>query len=81
MTLDRVETHSFALAKDFLAQMLGVPVAEIPTITMSLEHLGLIRYEGSHLTILDREGLQRRACECYWVIRREYDGLVEQFTT
>ncbi len=45
---------------------------------LRLQQAGLIRYVRGHITVLDRAGLQKRTCECYAVVKREYDRLLPQ---
>jgi hypothetical protein len=46
----------------------------------ALQHDGLISYRRGHITVLDRAGLERRTCECYAVVRKEYDRLLPALT-
>jgi len=43
---------------------------------LKLQHAGLIRYARGHISVLDRDGLQKRSCECYAVVKKEYDRLL-----
>jgi CRP-like cAMP-binding protein len=60
-----------ALTQDFLAQMLGVRRTTLTIVARTLQSAGLIRYRRGNITILDRPGLEKVACECYLVIRHE----------
>jgi hypothetical protein len=76
MTHDRVGADKFAITHDILGQILGSRRA---TVTLSAERLrmaGLIRYDRSLVTIVDRAGLESVACECYHTITTELDGVV-----
>jgi CRP-like cAMP-binding protein len=75
ITHDNARTDTFQLTHEFLAMMLGVQRARISVVANSLQRAGLIQYRHGHLTVTDRAGLQRTACECYDAIRREYDKL------
>jgi Mn-dependent DtxR family transcriptional regulator len=69
MCRDRLHTDTFSLTQQFIALMLGV---RRPTVTMAvglLQEEGLIKSERGLITILDREGLEESACECYRIIR------------
>lgn len=77
-TQDRVGADSFPLTQQFLAQMLGV---RRPTVSLTagiLQTAGLIRYLRGHITITDRAGLLAAACDCYQVIREQFDGLYDE---
>jgi CRP-like cAMP-binding protein len=74
-THDRVGTDSFQITQDFLAQMLGVRRATVSESARTLQQAGLIRYSRGRITILDRDGLQAAACQCYLTIRHEFDKL------
>jgi CRP-like cAMP-binding protein len=72
-THDRVGRDNFTLTQEFLAQMLGV---RRPTVSLSarvLQQAGLIRYTRGCITILDRDGLHAAACECYDIVRGEFN--------
>lgn len=76
MTHDRVSSDSFPLTQEFLAQMLGVRRPSVSTAASILQRAGFIRYRRGKITVLDRPGLEGAACECYGVVRREYDRLL-----
>ncbi len=76
MTHDRIEGDEFALTHDFLSQMLGARRAGITVILGNLERAGLIQSRRGHITIGNRKGLEKRACECYGVVRGEFDRLL-----
>ena len=73
---DRIDDDHFTLPQEFIAQMLGV---HRPTVTLTLQGLrdaGTVEYHGRTLVVSDRAALERRACECYGVLRREFDRLL-----
>jgi CRP-like cAMP-binding protein len=74
-THDRVGSDSFQITQDFLAQMLGARRATVSESARTLQQAGLIRYSRGRITILDRDGLQAAACQCYLTIRHEFDKL------
>ena len=76
MTHDRMESSEFLLTQEFLAMMLGVQRTGVSVAAGALKRSGLIDYRRGVVTILDRAGLQRRACECYGVSKREFDRLL-----
>lgn len=76
MTQDRVGEPTFQLTQEFLAQMLGVRRPTVSIAAGMLAKAGLIHYVRGQMTILDREGLKAAACECYGIIKGEFDRLV-----
>lgn len=76
-THDRVITKEFPLTQRFLSQMLGVRRATVTDAAKSLQQAGLITYVHGRVTIRDREGLERATCECYTIIRRDFERLLE----
>jgi len=76
MTHDRMSSDEFLLTQEFLAMMLGVRRPGVTKAASALKRAGLIHYRHGHVTILDREGLERRACECYGVSKAEFDRLL-----
>jgi CRP-like cAMP-binding protein len=75
-THDRVDSDQFNLTQEYLAAMLGTQRATVSVAASTLQEAGLIRYTRGSITILDREGLEGVACECYEDIRSEYSRLV-----
>jgi len=76
MTHDRAGGDEFFLTQEFLAQMLGVRRPSVTVVAGILQHAGLIRYRRGRMAVLDRKGLEEGACECYGVVRREFDRLL-----
>jgi CRP-like cAMP-binding protein len=76
MTHDRMPSDQFLLTQEFLAMMLGVRRAGVSVAAGALQRAGLIRYDRGRVAILDRDGLQERACECYAVAKAEFDRLL-----
>jgi CRP-like cAMP-binding protein len=74
---DRVEGDSFALTHEFLAQMLGVHRPTVSIAASMLQRAGLIDYTRGRITIVDRAGLEAASCNCYRLIKDEYDRLFE----
>jgi hypothetical protein len=60
--------------------MLGVRREGVTEAALALQRAGLIRYQRGHITVLDRAGLEQRTCECYAVVRKEYERLLAVHT-
>ena len=75
MTQDRVDSPTFPLTHEFLAQMLGVRRATVTEAMGPLQEAGLIGYARGIVRVVDRDGLEAAACECYRIIRDEYRRL------
>jgi Mn-dependent DtxR family transcriptional regulator len=80
MTHDRVFTDQFKLTHDFLALMLGVSRPQVSVIAKQIEQAGLIAYRRGQVTVIDRRGLEARACECYGIISRYFDQFLNRLT-
>lgn len=74
---DRLNSDEIGLTQEFIAQMLGVRRAGVSVAATQLEERGLISHKRGHIQILDREGLKAVACECYGVVRHEYERMLE----
>jgi CRP-like cAMP-binding protein len=72
MTQDRTGNDAVALTQEFLAEMLAVQRPTVTEVARELQKAKLIRYARGNIEILDRAGLERRACECYAVMRRAF---------
>lgn len=71
MTHDRVGRDRFPLTQEFLAMMLGVRRSGVTLAASAFQDAGFISYSRGRLEILDRAGLEKEACECYQMTRRE----------
>ena len=76
MTRDRVGSDSLRLTHEYLAIMLGARRAGVTETLRPLQKAGLVKSYRGLITILDGAGLEARACECYFVVRNEYDRLL-----
>ncbi len=76
LTRDRVDSDRFPLKQEFLSDMLGVRRAGVSVAASALQDAGLIRYSRGVIEVLDREGLIAASCECYGIIREQFDRLV-----
>lgn len=77
-TLDRLPSNDLALTQELVASMLGVRREGVTEAAGKLQQAGFIRNRRGHITVLDRSGLEDRACECYDVVKREFDRLLGQ---
>lgn len=75
MTHDRVDSDTFPITHDFLASMLGVRRPSVTLAAGMLQKAGFISYSRGRMTILDRAGLEASACECYAIVRKEFDAM------
>jgi CRP-like cAMP-binding protein len=73
---DRVRSNELSLTQALLAGMLGVRREAVTAAARKLQSAGLIRWRRGQIAILDRRGLERRACACYQVVKRETDRLL-----
>jgi CRP-like cAMP-binding protein len=80
LSLDRLRGNELVMTQELIANMLGVRREGVTEGALKLQHLGLIRYVRGHITVLDRPGLESRSCECYSVVKREYDRLLPEQT-
>jgi CRP-like cAMP-binding protein len=75
-THDRAESDAFFLTQEFLAFMLGVARQSVGIAVADLADRGLISYARGRMLVLDRPGLERASCECYRIVRAEFDRLL-----
>ena len=78
MSLDRLQGNELIMTQELIANMLGVRREGVTEAAGNLQRAGLIRYQRGHIVVLDRLGIERRACECYRLVRGEYDRLLPQ---
>lgn len=76
MTHDRVRQDTFPMTQEFVSEMLGVRRPTVSVVAGMLQKAGLIRYSRGKMTILDRQGLEAGTCECYQLVRNEFDRLI-----
>ena len=76
LSMDRLQDNELKMTQELIANMLGVRREGVTAAAGGLQADGLIHYSRGHITILDRPGLERRACECYAVVKTELDRLL-----
>jgi CRP-like cAMP-binding protein len=76
LSLDRLQGNELVMTQELIANMLGVRREGVTEGALKLQQAGLIRYGRGHITALDRKGLEKRSCECYAVVKKEYDRLL-----
>jgi CRP-like cAMP-binding protein len=76
LSLDRLETNELMMTQELIANMLGVRREGVTEAAGHLQEAGLIQYSRGHITVLDRVKLEQRVCECYAVVKKEFDRLL-----
>ena len=76
LSLDRLPGNQLVMTQELIANMLGVRREGVTEAALKLQKAELIRYSRGRITVLDRGGLERRTCECYAVVKKEYDRLL-----
>jgi len=76
LTLDRLPTNDLVMTQELIASMLGVRRESVTEAAGILKDDGVISYRRGHITVLNREGLQTHVCECYAVVKAEFDRLL-----
>ncbi len=80
LSLDRLQGGDLVTTQELIANMLGVRREGVTEGATRLQDAGLIQYSRGRITILDRAGLEARTCECYAVVKNEYDRLLSPLT-
>ena len=76
LSLDRLQGNQLVMTQELIANMLGVRREGVTEGALNLQKAGLISYSRGRITVLDRPGLEQRTCECYAVVKKEYDRLL-----
>jgi CRP-like cAMP-binding protein len=76
LSLDRLSSNELSMTQELIANMLGVRREGVTEAAGNLSKAGLISYHRGHITVLDRPGLEARVCECYEVVKNEFDRLL-----
>ena len=79
MSLDRLPSDELVMTQELIANMLGVRRESVTEAAGNLQRAGLIRYHRGHITVIDRAGLEARVCECYSVVKKEFQRLLPEF--
>jgi CRP-like cAMP-binding protein len=76
LSLDRLQGNELVMTQELIANMLGVRREGVTEGALKLQQAGLISYARGRITVLDRAALEKRSCECYAVVKKEYDRLL-----
>jgi len=76
LSLDRLEGSELVMTQELISANLGVRREGVAEAALQLQEVGVIRYSRGHIKVLDRPALEARTCECYAVVKREYDRLL-----
>ncbi len=76
LSLDRLQGTELVMTQELIANMLGVRREGVTEGASKLQKAGLIQYTRGRISVLNRKGLEERTCECYAVVRREYERLL-----
>jgi len=80
LSLDRLQSKQLVMTQELIANMLGVRREGVTEAALKLQKAGLISYARGHINVLDRPGLEKRTCECYEVVKKEYSRLLPSGT-
>ncbi len=78
LRFDRLNSNELVMTQELIANMLGVRREGVTEAAGNVQKAGLIKYRRGHITVLDRAGLEARACECYAVVKKEFDRLLPE---
>ncbi|MCX7195456.1 MAG: Crp/Fnr family transcriptional regulator [Proteobacteria bacterium] len=81
LTLDQLTSNELIMTQELIASMLGVRREGITEAAGNLKNAGFINYRRGHITVLDRSGLEMLSCECYQVIKKEFNCLLSTYST
>jgi CRP-like cAMP-binding protein len=76
LSIDRLSTDSLSMTQELIANMLGVRREGVTEAAGNLQRAGLIRYNRGHIDVIDRPKLEAAVCECYGVVKTEFDRLL-----
>ncbi len=78
LSLDRLDDNTLVMTQELIANMLGVRREGVTEAALKLQRAGLISYSRGRIEILERAGIEHRSCECYAVVKKEYDRLLPE---
>lgn len=78
LSMDRLQGTELVMTQELIANMLGVRREGVTEGATKLQQAGLIKYSRGRISVLDRQGLEKRTCECYAVVKKEYDRLLPE---
>ena len=78
LSLDRLSSNELVMTQELIANMLGVRREGVTEAAGNVQRAGLIEYQRGRITVLDRAGLEARTCECYAVVKKEFDRLLPE---
>ena len=81
LSLDRLQSNELSMTQELIANMLGVRREGVTEAAGKLQDAGLISYRRGQITVVDRPGLEARSCECYQVVKTEFDRLLPYVVT
>ena len=76
LSLDRLASNELTMTQELIANMLGVRREGVTEAACKLQKLGLIKYTRGKINVIDRPNLEKRSCECYLVVKAEFDRLL-----
>jgi CRP-like cAMP-binding protein len=79
LSLDRLSSDELTMTQELIANMLGVRREGVTEAAGNLQRAGVIRYSRGHIKVLDRHRLEQEVCECYAVVKKEFDRLLSDF--
>jgi len=79
LSLDRLDDNQLNMTQELIANMLGVRREGVTQAAGHLQSAGMIRYSRGHIAVLDRPKLEKAVCECYVVVKKEFDRLLTDF--
>jgi CRP-like cAMP-binding protein len=78
LSLDRLQSNPLTMTQELIANMLGVRREGVTETALKLQSAGLISYQRRHITVIDWPGLEASSCECYAVVKKEFDRLLPE---